>query len=497
MLYLGKRNLGVGTAASPGDTLIFPFATYNDSGASIGIGGTLAVTDIEVFKDGVATARATDSGYSLISDTGQMGDRVGLHRVRIQLYNTADDASFYASGSSYQVAIDSITVDSRTVRAWVGTFEIGEPRANVIALNGDTGAANWLKTVYLNGFTDTGLQERLGRIQSDVDTGLRVHIDDSDTGLKDVIADLDTGLRDFIADAKNELDTGIKFRLPAALGDNGNMKADIRDIIGSAAAAFSNRLSVNVTHTNGVVLSTDSNNAPIVNTQYIGGSGGSEIQQSGGYVKISSGTGTGQVSLAAGIAAVNLTQIAGDTGAAGWLKSTFAAGFTDTGVNERLARIQSDVDTGLRTHVDDLDTGLHAHISDVDTGIHDTLSDYDTGLRGILQTTGIVVSAFSDTGVNERLGRIQSDVDTGLRTHIDDLDTGLHAHISDVDTGIHDTLSDYDTGVRGILTTITGQTNKMTFDTGNWLQSDVRKVNNVRVLGTGDTGTSDHWRPGP
>jgi hypothetical protein len=177
MLYFGKRNPGSLTAASPGDSLIFPFGTYNDSGASIGIGGTLAVSDIEVLKDGAATVRATDSGYSLISDTGQVGDRVGLHRVRIQLFNTADDPSFYAVGSSYQAFVDSITVDGRTVRFWLGTWEIGEPRANVVAFN------------------DTGVNDRLTKIQGDVDTGLRNVIADLDTGLRATLGDYDTGIR--------------------------------------------------------------------------------------------------------------------------------------------------------------------------------------------------------------------------------------------------------------------------------------------------------------
>ena len=51
------------------------------------------------------------------------------------------------------------------------------------------------------------------------------------------------------------------------------------------------------------------------------------------------------------------------------MRATFASGFSDTGVNERLGRIQSDVDTGLRVHIDDLDTGLHAHVTAVDSGV--------------------------------------------------------------------------------------------------------------------------------
>ena len=40
----GKRNLGLGTAASPGDTLYIPLSFYNDSGASISIGSNAGFT---------------------------------------------------------------------------------------------------------------------------------------------------------------------------------------------------------------------------------------------------------------------------------------------------------------------------------------------------------------------------------------------------------------------------------------------------------------------
>lgn len=187
MIYYGKREPGGLTASAPGDTLVFPFDTFNDSGASIALSG-LAVTDIEVFKNGDPTTRATDSGYSLISDTGMVGNRVGLYRCSVQLFNTADDTGHYESGASYQVAIDAVTVDARTIRKWIGAFDIGRLPVNVVALS------------------DTGVNERLARIQSDVDTGFRTHINDLDTGLHDTLSDYDTGMRALIG----FLDTGLR-----------------------------------------------------------------------------------------------------------------------------------------------------------------------------------------------------------------------------------------------------------------------------------------------
>jgi len=195
----GKRNPGGLTASDPGDTLYIPFATYNDSGASIGIGGQFATSDIEVLKNGGATSRATDSGYSLVSDTGQYGDRVGLHRFSLQIFNTADDTGFYDAGSHYHVAVDSIAVDGRTIRFFPAVFEIGTPRANLVEVNGDTGAANQLENAFADGFNDTGINARFAKIQSDVDTGLRSVIADLDTGLRDTLADYDTGVRALLA----------------------------------------------------------------------------------------------------------------------------------------------------------------------------------------------------------------------------------------------------------------------------------------------------------
>ena len=532
--HYGKREPGALTAASPGDTLYFAFASYNDSGDSESLVG-LAVTDIEVFKNGVATARATDSGYSLISDTGMLGDRAGLYRFSVQLFNTADDATFYASGSWYQVAVDSVAIDGKTVRAWVGSFEIGRQRVNVFEIAGDTGAANYLKNTFANGFSDTGVQERLARIQSDVDTGLRVHIDDLDTGLKDTLADYDTGLRALLA----LRDTGA-IATAVWAGDTG-----LRDHITNVDTGITNRL-------NTIAFDVDTGLRAQI----------SDVDTGLHDTIADLDTGLRGILVTNG---VNVGLLRGDTGAANWLKTVYTAGFTDTGLYNRLDRIQFELDTGLRAHMDDSDTGIKDAIADLDTGLRALIALQDTGfvanaVWNSLRSTHIVAGSFgeSDTGVNQRFAQIQSDVDTGLRVHIDDLDTGLHAHISDVDTGLHalinagisvtsfsdtgvnnrlaviaadtdtgiqssvnvtafaDTgvnnrlaviLADTDTGIQsGVtvsvlndtglnaqITAIKTQTDKLTFDTGNELQADIRKVNGVTVGGAGSSGNP--WGP--
>lgn len=245
----GKRNPGGLTAASPGDTLYIPLQFFNDSGASISVGSTLAVTDIEVFKNGGVVQRATDSGYTVLGDTGNFDSRIGFKGISLSLFNTSDDTGFYDAGSSYWVGIDSVTVDSRIVRFWPAVFEVGEPRANVVQVAGDTGASAHLAQMVdeydtgrlpaeasatldtgainqavwaantsrtLTGWTfDTGVQQAIARLDTglrdtlaDFDTGLRDHIVDhsTDTGLRDFIGDIDTGLRNTLAD----YDTGMR-----------------------------------------------------------------------------------------------------------------------------------------------------------------------------------------------------------------------------------------------------------------------------------------------
>lgn len=185
--------------------------------------------------------------------------------------------------------------------------------------------------------------------------------------------------------------------------------------------------------------------------------------------------------------------------------------YHDTGINQRLDVIRGDVDTGLRAAIS---TATY-----VDTG--------PTADLAVLRA-GVNVSAFSDTGVNNRLSRIQAETDTGIRSAIQAAvysDTGPTADLAKIiadtttikagvnvtsfaDTGVNNRLSriqaEADTGLRSHITAavpsanitaIKAKTDKLTFDTGNEILADIRKVNNVTVAGTGDTGLGDTWRP--
>jgi hypothetical protein len=549
--HYGKRNLGSGTAASPGDTLYFFFGTYNDSGNSEADTG-LSVTDIEVYKDNGTTPRLTDSGYSLIVDTGTPG----LRRFRVQLFNTADDASFYANGSWYQVAVDNVKIDGKLVRFWAGSFEIGEPRANVVS------------------FADTGVNQRLAQIQSDVDTGLRVHITDADTGIHDAIADLDTGIRALLAlrdtgaiatavwagdtglrDHITNVDTGLTARLSGVIsanvtqirGDTGGADRFFRytqkldtggDAPLGAAGADTGAIATAVWSWGGLLTPafravnatlilgdsgaasrlqqtflTTQTNFPQVNLHQIRSDTGAADRffrytqklDTGGDATVSASIDTGQVNQAVWQANAQ-RKLTVDTGIAEQVWKTTTASYNDdTGTFGELLRIPAtaSVDTGqvnqavwqanaarsitnvgdtgivnsLQIIRFDVDTGLRAQIADADTGIHDAIADLDTGIRALL--------ALRDTGA--------------IATAIWAGDTGLRDHITNVDTGITNRLniiaSDVDTGLRTNTAAIKAKTDSLTFTVAGVVDSNIQRVNDVAIQGTGDTGTADTWRP--
>lgn len=98
-----------------GDTVYFFFDTYDSNGASVTITG-LAVTDIEVYKNGSVTQRSSDSGYALLDTDGiDFDGTVGLHGFSIDTSDNTD-AGFWADGAQYLVNVNAITVDSQTVR---------------------------------------------------------------------------------------------------------------------------------------------------------------------------------------------------------------------------------------------------------------------------------------------------------------------------------------------------------------------------------------------
>lgn len=82
--------------------------------------------DVVIFKDGSTTQRTSSAG---ITATTSFDTNTGLNMVAIDTSDNTD-AGFYAAGHEYQVAVADVTIDTQTVRFWLGTFSI--ERANGI-----------------------------------------------------------------------------------------------------------------------------------------------------------------------------------------------------------------------------------------------------------------------------------------------------------------------------------------------------------------------------
>lgn len=110
---------------TPGRTLYIYFDSFaGATGASSAMTG-LAVTDIEVFKDGSTTQRASDNGYTLLDTDGLDFDGItGINGFSISLADNST-AGFWAAGSDYVVVVSSVTVDSQTVNFVAARFRIG------------------------------------------------------------------------------------------------------------------------------------------------------------------------------------------------------------------------------------------------------------------------------------------------------------------------------------------------------------------------------------
>jgi hypothetical protein len=105
------------------DVLPVLFNSFDSAGGSVTLTG-LAVTDIEIYKDGGTTQRASDAGYTLLDTDGIDFDTLtGIHGFSIDLSDNTD-AGFYAVGPWYHVVVSSVTIDGETVSFVAAAFRI-------------------------------------------------------------------------------------------------------------------------------------------------------------------------------------------------------------------------------------------------------------------------------------------------------------------------------------------------------------------------------------
>lgn len=129
-----------------GDVLPIFFATFDGgTGASSAATG-LAVTDIEIYKDGSVTQRSSDAGYTLLDTDGLDFD--GLTGINGFSIDTGDntDSGFYTVGAWFTVVVSSITVDGQTVSFIAAQFRLmpaegvaGKPKVDTDTFGGSAG----------------------------------------------------------------------------------------------------------------------------------------------------------------------------------------------------------------------------------------------------------------------------------------------------------------------------------------------------------------------
>ena len=151
-----------------GDVLPIFFDSFAGStGASITLTG-LAVTDIEIYKDGGVTQRASDAGYTLLDTDGiDFDGTTGIHGFSIDTGDNTD-AGFYTVGAWFTVVVSAVTIDSQTVSFVAAMFRLmaaesvaAKPKVDVDAWLGTAAA-----TPTVNGVPEVDLTHVAGSTTS-------------------------------------------------------------------------------------------------------------------------------------------------------------------------------------------------------------------------------------------------------------------------------------------------------------------------------------------
>lgn len=113
MIDLGK--------VKPGSTIRIPFGSYAATTGASSATTNYAAADVQVYKDGSTTQRASASGITASTDFDSL---TGINLISIDLSDNTT-ADFWAAGSEYIVVIADVTVDGQTVRFPAARFVIG------------------------------------------------------------------------------------------------------------------------------------------------------------------------------------------------------------------------------------------------------------------------------------------------------------------------------------------------------------------------------------
>lgn len=454
-----------------------------DTGAADRMGkwAEIKLTDSGTFDTGTGSLGATVSGgvnvTQINGDTGaarhlqQLADEYDTGRLPAEASATLDtgavnDAVWQtAPGTSIRTLTNLDTGNLIHLAQMSDEYDTGRLPADATATL-DTGAtkdAVWgtapgTSTRELTGFAfDTGVQQKLDRL----DTGLSETIDRT-------LAKVDTG----VVLSANSIDTGTFTGKAASANDTGALEGVIsagvwghstRTLTGFAfdtgIQQKLDRLDTGLSETIDRIEDHDTGLRQLINRFDTGVNSTIDLT----LVKLDTGFAN---------TAVNIDQIDGDTGAANRLFKLTGTKVTDSGT--------FDTGTGISGGSASIDTGqVNQAVWQADASRTLTAWAFDTGVQQKLDRL--------DTGLSETVDRIQAKVDTGIAADV--WAAGTRTLTSAHDTGVLLELSRTDTGIRQ-------KTDSLTFDTGgNELHADIRKVNNVQIQGSGDTGLGNTWRP--
>lgn len=117
-----------------GATTYIYFTTNSAAGAAVAPSSGFEVADVLLYKNGSATQRSSNSGWTMVSPFDSI---VGLHQLAIDLSDNTD-AGFYATGNNYTAVLSpDETIDSQTpITSVIGQFYIGADPSDVTFWNG-------------------------------------------------------------------------------------------------------------------------------------------------------------------------------------------------------------------------------------------------------------------------------------------------------------------------------------------------------------------------
>lgn len=104
------------------DSIVYVYISTNDrNGGRVDPSSAFEAADIRVYKNGSATQRSSEAGYTMTSPFDSL---VGIQKLEIDLSDNAD-AGFYAAGNDYTVVLyPDETVDSLNISRILGQFAI-------------------------------------------------------------------------------------------------------------------------------------------------------------------------------------------------------------------------------------------------------------------------------------------------------------------------------------------------------------------------------------